>query len=315
MKFNNLSTMFIININKTNSIINFKRFLSTTTNNKKIMSSTDPFANQALQYSLARPIYPPTLVNRIVQLCAGINATSSSSTIHGNISKLKALDVGCGSGQLTNLLGKAGFGQVIGIDPSEPQLKHAKSEFPNVSFRVGDANNMNDIKDNSVDLVTVAQALHWFDFHRFLSEARRILKPGGILAIAGYKIPQLIDEPVAQESFDHYYLNVLHSHKGLEKTLWDIDRRRVDSAYKGELFEKYFTHCATAWYPDLRTVTVKDFITFLESQSAYQKVKHLNPNPISPIKDALGSDLTRKIKCEFPFFLVTGSKSESISKL
>ncbi|RXN29019.1 methyltransferase [Labeo rohita] len=97
-----------------------------------------------------------------------------------------AVDLGCGTGQNSRSLTKY-FEQVVGIDVSESQVAEARavSGFPNLSYRVGTAEEL-PFPDGSVDLLTAASAAHWFDAERFIKEAIRVLKPRGCLALFGY---------------------------------------------------------------------------------------------------------------------------------
>ena len=107
------------------------------------------------------------------------------------------VDIGCGSGQSTFIF-QPYFQQLIGVDVSPEQLKQARLRncFDNVQFIEGSGENIS-LKDNSVDLLVAAAAVHWFDLTKFYKEAKRILKPSGCLALIGYHNPtiQLISDP------------------------------------------------------------------------------------------------------------------------
>ena len=107
-----------------------------------------------------------------------------------------AIDVACGTGQSTRPLGDY-FKKVLGTDVSPSQVKQAKEEESKrhgstvMEYSVGKAENFGDIEDSSVDLITCAQSFHWFDHDKMQSEARRTLKPAGVLAVYGYGKCQL----------------------------------------------------------------------------------------------------------------------------
>ncbi|XP_038161021.1 putative methyltransferase DDB_G0268948 [Cyprinodon tularosa] len=107
---------------------------------------------------------------------------------HGSRPFELALDVGCGSGQGTQLLSKH-FTSVVGTDVSPAQLEVALQQAtePNITYRQCAAEEL-PFADSSVDLVTAMSAFHWFDRPRFLSEAHRVLKPQGCLALLNYTI-------------------------------------------------------------------------------------------------------------------------------
>lgn len=100
---------------------------------------------------------------------------------------LKIVDIGCGTGQLTNLL--IPFSKLlIGLDTSESQIKQAQTlsttkDFP--KYIVGTCYDI-PVPDGSLDLITAAQCVHWFDIDKFYAEIDRCLKPNGVLAIMTY---------------------------------------------------------------------------------------------------------------------------------
>ena len=77
--------------------------------------------------------------------------------------------------------------------------------------------------DASVDLVTVAQALHWFDVPAFHAEARRVTRPGALLAVWTYPRPEFVD-PALDRVFLDFYANVVGPY-------WPEGRRHVDAGY------------------------------------------------------------------------------------
>ena len=99
-------------------------------------------------------------------------------------------DCATGSGQAAVGLAKV-FDRVIATDASEKQISMV-APHPSIEYRVATAYD-SEIGDSSVDAVTVAQAIHWLDYDRFYSEARRVLRPGGLVAVWGYGDPILDD--------------------------------------------------------------------------------------------------------------------------
>ncbi|KAK3603291.1 hypothetical protein CHS0354_007620 [Potamilus streckersoni] len=129
-------------------------------------------------YALYRPTYPESVYDAILKYCY------ESSGLREAELEL-AVDVGCGSGQSTLPLGKY-FKKVIGVDISQEQIKHAPQNISNISFQVGQSEDLNFLKNDTVDLITVAQALHWMDLDKFYPEVERTLKPGGVFVAYGY---------------------------------------------------------------------------------------------------------------------------------
>jgi SAM-dependent methyltransferase len=97
------------------------------------------------------------------------------------------------------------FDRVIATDASEKQIANAQSH-ETVQYRVAPAENSG-IGSETIDLIMVAQALHWFDLDRFYAEARRVLKPDGILAASAYNLLHI--QPVIDAIVDRYYYEVV----------------------------------------------------------------------------------------------------------
>ena len=133
-------------------------------------------------YVTYRPAYPEDVKTEIY------NYAISNNKFEPNL----AMDLACGSGQSTVMWAEE-FKQVIGMDISHAQLFHAPSDITNVSFDVGSAENV-DMGNDKVDLVTIAQAMHWINPDKAYAEAKRILKPGGVFATYAYGNPSLDKE-------------------------------------------------------------------------------------------------------------------------
>jgi ubiquinone/menaquinone biosynthesis C-methylase UbiE len=104
---------------------------------------------------------------------------------------------------------------VIATDASEKQIANAE-RHPRVEYRTATAEESG-LEAASVDLVTVAQALHWFDLDRFYSELRRVLKPGGIFAATAYKLATI--SPGIDLIVNHYYSDVVGPYWPAERVL------------------------------------------------------------------------------------------------
>ncbi len=137
------------------------------------MKFEDNFSAQSRQYAQFRPQYP----NALYAYLASIVPERSL-----------VWDCGTGNGQAAVSLAKY-FARVYATDASAEQIAHA---YPheNVEYHVENAEHVT-LPSGSVDLVTVAQAVHWFDFDRFHAEVKRVLKPNGILAVWTYHLPEI----------------------------------------------------------------------------------------------------------------------------
>jgi SAM-dependent methyltransferase len=132
---------------------------------------TNPFATEAAQYARLRPTYPESLF------------TFFSTTV---ASREVAWDCATGNGQAATHLAKY-LGRVIATDESAEMIAQAPRD-PKIEYRVSEAED-SDIEAHSVDLVTVASAIHWFDLNKFYTEVRRVVKPGGVIAAWTYFTP------------------------------------------------------------------------------------------------------------------------------
>lgn len=147
---------------------------------------TNPFEAGGENYAANRPTYPPAL----------------AKTLAGLVDQRKlAVDVGCGSGQLSVLLADH-FDKVIGLDPSESQLSGAAAH-PRVRYEASPAEAL-PIDDGVADLITAAQAAHWFDRPKFYGEVRRIAAPGAVVALITYNNAEL-DHEALKPIMDLYY--------------------------------------------------------------------------------------------------------------
>ena len=132
------------------------------------MASLDLFSDKSDLYALARPSYPQALYE-FLSACV--------------TTKEKVWDCATGNGQAAIDLANI-FNEVYATDLSEQQIAEAPKN-PKVTFSVQSAETTN-FPDKFFDLVTAAQALHWFEFEKFWPEVLRVLKPGGVFAAWGY---------------------------------------------------------------------------------------------------------------------------------
>lgn len=128
----------------------------------------DRFSAHAEAYREGRPSYPAELFEALAAIAPA---------------RALAWDCGTGNGQAAFGLA-AHFDRVHATDPSERQISQA-AQSERIAYAVEPAERVS-LGDGTTDLVLAAQALHWFDLELFYAEARRVLKPGGILAAVGY---------------------------------------------------------------------------------------------------------------------------------
>ncbi|XP_059139911.1 putative methyltransferase DDB_G0268948 [Physella acuta] len=150
--------------------------------------------NFANLYATYRPSYPQEIYDQIM-------AYHLENSLNG---RQLAVNVGCGTGISTLPLVNY-FDKVIGTDISEDMMAHVPKDIPKLECHVSFAEDLEFLEDRSVDLVTIATALHWVDEKRFFSEVRRILKPGGTLAVYG-----LGSEALENNKAQSYILQMLN---------------------------------------------------------------------------------------------------------
>ncbi|MGI9115845.1 MAG: class I SAM-dependent methyltransferase [Chthoniobacterales bacterium] len=136
------------------------------------MSFKDHFSGHAAEYAQFRPEYPTELFKYLTSIAPG---------------RAQAWDCATGNGQAAIALASH-FSRVIATDASAQQIANAR-QHDRVEYRVATAE-ASGLDDNSIDLITVAQALHWFDLPRFFSEATRVLKSRGAIAVWAYNLLQ-----------------------------------------------------------------------------------------------------------------------------
>jgi SAM-dependent methyltransferase len=153
------------------------------------VSFKDHFSKQAADYAIFRPGYPQELFDYLGSIAP---------------SRHLAWDCGTGNGQAAAGLASV-FDRVIATDASEKQIANALSH-EHVEYRVAAAENSG-IQSGTIDLIMVAQALHWFDLARFYAEARRALEPDGVLAASAYNLLHI--EPAIDEVVNRYYHEVV----------------------------------------------------------------------------------------------------------
>lgn len=130
-----------------------------------------------------------------------------------------AWDCGTGNGQVAAELAKK-FGRVYGTDISGTQLAHA-TQADNISYMQERAE-ATTLADKTIDLITLAQAIHWFDFDAFYKEVNRVARPGAVIAAWTYNLVRLT--PEVNKVVDHLYHDIT-------SPWWDPERRYIDEAY------------------------------------------------------------------------------------
>lgn len=240
----------------------------------------DNFSSHAEEYLKFRPTYPRELFEFLLKLVS---------------EKITEWDCGTGNGQVAQELAKY-FDKVYATDISEKQIKNSVKR-KNIHYKVESAEETS-FPDRFFDLITVAQAIHWFDFNQFYKEVRRTLKPNGIIAVIGYGLIQTDDE--TDSIINNFYNNIIGPY-------WDKERKYIDENYETIPFP--FKEKETIKLTNEFQWTLEKFIGYLQTWSAVQHfVKKKNQNPIDLIykdlKEAWKGGNTKPVK--FPILLRIG---------
>jgi SAM-dependent methyltransferase len=177
-----------------------------------------------------------------------------------------AWDCATGNGQAALELTRY-FERVIATDISTEQLRHSVPH-PRITYRVANAE-QSGLDGQSVDLLTVATALHWFDLDRFYSEACRVVRPGGVLAAWTYHVGYV--EPPFHEVMGRFYRDVVSPYFAPGARL--VDDRYEGIALPGEAVDVGQYFASAAWNLD----QMLTFIEYWSGSQQYMKVRGENP--------------------------------------
>lgn len=251
---------------------------------QNMKASQDNFSRQASTYKKFRPTYPQSLYDELLRITK-------------DTPRRQAWDCGTGNGQVAMELAKH-YEQVIATDISQKQIDNA-TVASNIKYRVERAEQTS-FPDNQFDLITVGQAMHWFDFDAFEREVRRVGRVGGVISIWGYGLLRIT--AAINEQIDHFYTDIIGPY-------WNEERRHIDRAYQSIPFK--FEEIPTS----NELVIEEDwdlgrFEGYLNSWSSVQHYirQHKGENPVTGFIQELASiwpaDVTHAIR--FPIFMRSG---------
>jgi len=222
----------------------------------------DHFSRIAAEYSAYRPRYP-----------AGLFAALAAAA-HG---RGLAWDCATGTGQAAAGLA-AHFDRVIASDASFSQVRKATRVGP-IAYVAADAGAA-PVRSGSADLVTVAQALHWLDLDRFYAEARKVLAPGGLVAVWTYGRHRVDYGPI-DALVDRFYHDVVGPY-------WPPERRWVEVGYRGLPFP--FREESIAVPPMVEEWTLRQVLGYLSTWSAVVRcTEATGANPVHALGEQLAS--------------------------
>lgn len=207
----------------------------------------DHFSGQAIAYEKYRPRYPR-------ELFAWLAANSPSRDL--------AVDVATGNGQAAIALSEF-FHEVVATDASTAQLEAAQAN-PRVRYECEPAERIS-LPDASADLIVVAQAAHWFSWPAFQSEARRVLRPAGLLAFWTYGNCE--SEPEIDRMLEDFSRDVVGPY-------WPRERRHVEEAYRD--LPLPFPEVAVPRFDMLVDWDIESILGYLGTWSAVQRYRKRN---------------------------------------
>jgi ubiquinone/menaquinone biosynthesis C-methylase UbiE len=245
----------------------------------------DHFSKQAAEYAKFRPRYPAAMFKYLGEIAPERRLTWDCAT---------------GNGQAAVELGKV-FDRVIATDASEKQIANAEPH-ERVDYWVAPAEDSG-LDSQSVDLVLVAQALHWFDLDRFYAELNRVLKPDGVFAASAYRFFRITPE-IDQIVNRRYYQEIVGPY-------WPAERASIE---KFEEIPFPFSEIKTQPFEMTLQWNLQHLVGYLSTWSATQRFVAANKrDPLEEISDELetawGSDVSQRRNVVWPLMLRVGVKA------
>ncbi len=241
----------------------------------------DHFSGHARQYAGHRPDYPAELFAYLGQAVA-----------HNN----RAWDCGAGNGQAAIAL-TTYFHQVMATDASLAQIRNAR-RHDNIVYWVARAE-QSALPDACIDLICVAQALHWFDLAQFYQEVRRVARPRALLAVWCYGLARI--EQSVDAVLDRFYREVVGSY-------WPPQRRWIDNAY-GDIPFPFPMETAPS-FEIRKQWDLDELCAYVSTWSATkQYIRSVGNDPITALRTALSApwgEETRKVTVRWPVTLRLG---------
>ena len=207
----------------------------------------DHFSGHAADYAIARPGYPSELFAALAELCPA---------------RQRAWDCATGNGQAAAALAEH-FTSVVATDASAAQLAAARSH-PRVLYHVATAEQPA-IEAGSIDLITVAQALHWFDIDRFFRAARNVLRPNGVLAYWCYGFCSIdaACDATARAMYDRL------------DAFWPPERAIVEAGYR-DIVPPFPSLPLKAFQMQV-SWSCRQMLSYVHTWSAYQRAQRQRP--------------------------------------
>ncbi|WP_336518126.1 class I SAM-dependent methyltransferase [Pollutibacter soli] len=242
----------------------------------------DLFSTRSDLYAKFRPTYPEALFHF---LASKANAVG------------RLWDCATGNGQVAGPMSLV-FAEVYATDISSSQISNAV-QAPNIFYSIQPAEKV-DFPGDYFDMITVSQAIHWFNFDAFYHEVARTLKPGGVFAAIGYGMFNVMDDEKTDRETQAFYHDVTGPY-------WDSERKYVDGHYQNIPFP--FLELETPEFSIDKKWTRADLLGYLSTWSAVKNYIRINKkDPIVDLEAQLlrswPADQEKQIR--FPVFMRMG---------
>ena len=217
------------------------------------------FSGVAAEYAASRPRYPQELFDWLASVAAHRDA---------------AWDIATGNGQAA--VGVAAhFTRVFATDLSARQLAHG-IRHPRIEYRVAPAE-ASGLASDSIDLVTVAAAIHWFDLPRFYEEVRRVARDGAVVAAWTYHVAHV--GPPLEQVLGPFYSDVVGPY-------FAAAARMVDARYEGIVLPGE-PLVSPPFFVPVRW-NAEQWLNFIRTWSGVQSyIASVKKDPVADIEDAV----------------------------
>jgi SAM-dependent methyltransferase len=251
---------------------------------------TDRFGAVARDYARYRPRYPRALFDLLA-------ARSAGHTL--------AWDCACGTGQATIGLAER-YSHVLATDASAAQLAQAPV-VANVEWRVARAEDSG-LPSASVDLVCVAQALHWLPYAAFYAEVDRVLRPGGVLAVVCYG-RMTVDAPAVERLVQQYYDETVGAY-------WPPERHTLEQAYR-DVPQPYPLEPTPAleMIEDWQALALLGYLRSWSATTAFIAARAYDPvNALVPVLAQAWPASAESVRIRWPLQVLLGRKPASTTE-
>ncbi len=242
----------------------------------------DHFTKSSDDYSRFRPNYPDVLFRYLASLSSGHEA---------------ALDCATGNGQAA--AGAAPyFKRVVATDASKRQVQNAAASDA-IAYVVSLSEDV-PLKDRSIDLVMAAQAAHWFDLPRFYPEVRRVVRPGGIIALWCYGLLRI--DPGIDRLVDRLYADIVGPY-------WPPERKMIEDGFSSLYFP--FPEIETPDFGMESSWDLAHLLGYVGTWSAVNRFREaMGKDPLELVRDDLARAWGKKQsmkRVKWPIYMRVGS--------